>query len=86
MKTICNLKLSFISLSLLLGVAAGPALGAHTPETRSVQGDQLGYIEQPLFRIGLALGGVGLIGVLISSAIETSQLYSANPEKEVHRV
>ena len=83
MNTICNLKLSLISLSFLLGVAAGPALAAHTPEARSVQGDQLGYIEQPLCRIGLALGGVGLIGILISSAIETSRGYSASSDKEV---
>ena len=69
MKTSRNLLLSFISLSLLLG-AASPALSAQTPKSVSDQSTPFRHIEHPLFRIGLSLGGVGLIGILISSAIE----------------
>ena len=73
MKTSRNLLHSFVSLSLLLGVAASPALGVQTPESVSDQSAQFRQIEQPLFRIGLSLGGVGLIGILISSAIDSKQ-------------
>ena len=71
MKTSRNLLLSCISLCLLLGVAARPAISAQTPESGSDQSAQFLNIEKPLLRIGLSLGGVGLIGILISSAIET---------------
>ena len=76
MKTSRNLLLSFISLSLLLGVAASPALSAQTPESGSDQGTQFRNIEQPLFRIGLSLGGVGLMAILISTAIDSKQATS----------
>ena len=78
MKTSRNLLLSFISLSLLLGVVASPALSAQTPEPGSDQSTQFRNIEQPLFRIGLSLGGVGLIGILISSAIDSIHETSIN--------
>ena len=55
MKTSRNLLHSFISLSLLLGVATSPALGAQTPESVSDQNAEFLNIEQPLFRIGLSL-------------------------------
>ena len=73
MKTSRNLLHSLIGLSLLLGVVTSPALGAQTPESVSDQSAQFRNIEQPLFRIGLSLGGVGLIGILISSAIDSKQ-------------
>lgn len=76
MKTSRNLLLSFISLSLLLGVAASPALSAQTPQSDSAQSAQFRNIEQPLFRIGLSLGGVGLMGILISSAIDSKHASS----------
>lgn len=76
MKTSQNLLHAFISLSLLLGVAIRPALGVQTTESVSDQGAQFRNIEQPLLRIGLSLGGFGLIGILISSAIDSSQAES----------
>ena len=71
MKTSRNLLLSCISLCFLLGVAARPALSAQTPESGSDQSAQFLNVEKPLLRIGLSLGGVGLVGILISSAIDT---------------
>lgn len=71
MKTSRNLLQSVISLSLLLGVASSPALAAQTPEAISNQEPQFLNIEQPLLRIGLSLGGVGLIGILTSSVIDS---------------
>ena len=70
MKTSRNFLLSCISLCLLLGVVASPALSAQTPESGSDQSAQFLNIEKPLLRIGMSLGGVGLIGILISSAID----------------
>ena len=72
MKTSRNLLHSFISLPLLLGVAASPALAAQTPESISNQEPQFRNIEQPLLRIGLSLGGVGMIGILISSVSDSN--------------
>ena len=71
MKTARNLLPSFISLTLLLGVTSSPALAAQTADSISSQEPQFLKIEQPLLRIGLSLGGVGLIGILISSAIDS---------------
>ncbi|MDJ0706300.1 MAG: hypothetical protein QNJ46_23765 [Leptolyngbyaceae cyanobacterium MO_188.B28] len=65
-----NLLHSFISLSLLLAGAASPALGGQTPESISSQPAQFRNIEKPLLRIGLSLGGVAMIGILLSSVIE----------------
>lgn len=73
MKTNQNLLHYFIGLTFLLGVATGPAVGVQTPEPFSDQGDQFRHIEQPILRIGWTLGGFALIGILISSAIESSQ-------------
>ena len=73
MKTSQNLLHTFIGLSFLLGVAASPAIGAQMPESVSDQGVPFRNVEQPLLRIGLTLGGFGMLGILISSAIESSQ-------------
>ncbi|MDJ0702392.1 MAG: hypothetical protein QNJ46_03850 [Leptolyngbyaceae cyanobacterium MO_188.B28] len=71
MKTSRNLLLSFISLGFLLGASASPALSAQTPQSVSDQSPEFLSIEKPLLRIGLSFGGIGMIGILISSAIDT---------------
>ena len=76
MKISRKLLHTLISLSLLLGVASRPAVAFQTPESVSDQPTQLLHIEQPLLRIGLSLGGFALIGLLISSAIESTQVES----------
>ena len=73
MTTSRKLLHAFISLSLLLGVASRPAVGVQTPESVSDQTAQFRHIEQPILRIGLTLGGFALIGIFISSAIESCQ-------------
>lgn len=73
MKTSRNFLHSCISLGLLLSLASSPALGVQTRESISNKTAQLNLIEQPLMRIGMKLGGVALIGILISSAIEAGK-------------
>ena len=81
MKTSRNLLHSLISLTLLLGVATSPALGIQSTESVSGQAAQFGDIEQPLFRIGLTIGGFGLLGILVWSAIESGQGESVAPHQ-----
>ena len=73
MKTSQKLLHSVISFSLLAGVATSLAVGARLSEPVFGQGDQYRHIEQPIFRIGWTLGGVALMGILISGVIEGSQ-------------
>lgn len=79
---------AFASLSILLGVVASPAVGVQTPEIVSDQSAQFGEVEQPLLRIGLTLGGFALIGILISSVIESSQVESGvgNPGASIQNL
>lgn len=82
MKISRNLLHAFISLNLLLGVTASPAFSAQTTEFGSEQDAPFRNIEQPLLRIGLSLGGFALVGILISSAIESSQAESVGRKQE----
>ncbi|MDJ0704065.1 MAG: hypothetical protein QNJ46_12350 [Leptolyngbyaceae cyanobacterium MO_188.B28] len=76
MKTSRSLLPVFITLSLLLGGLTHPATAAQTPEPISNQTTQFRHVEQPVFRIGLSLGGFALIGLLISSVIDNNQATS----------
>ena len=73
MKTNQNWLHSFLSLSILLGVATSPALGLQKSEPASGQDAQFHYIEQPILRLGMTLGGVAVLGILISGAFEIAQ-------------
>ena len=76
MKISQKLLHAFISLSLLLGVATRPGVAVQTPESASDRPAQLRHIEQPILRIGLSLGGFALVGMIISSMIESAQAES----------
>ena len=72
---------SCISLSLLLSLAASPALGIRTPKSVSGRDAQFPLVEQPLMRIGMTLGGFALIGLLIASVIDASERETEKPHQ-----